>query len=334
MRFTKVYGIILIVIVVIAWFLCNPAFQSLPSSARTFPLKSSSNIPVPSATSTQDSRSLLLFSVHGPSAGIYEINSDGSNLKIVIANGFAPDWSPDGKSFVYAAELAGQSHIYNSKADGSEGVQLTCGSFSDDFPIWLPDGETIAFRSTDQKGLWWWRTIRSSGGGMTSLTNPSYDFFFQTLAWSGDGNWIAWMSLKEQQMRDDGSSQIHVRRADGSGEVALTENLWANINPSWSPDGLRIAFLSEMDGIYGKYSLYTIGRDGSGLERLLDNTHFLDADTRLSWSPDGQFIAYNTAMPDGCIHVVDTLTGEVREVIDLAAALGPGNIPGPPAWQP
>jgi Tol biopolymer transport system component len=334
MKFAKVYGIVLIVIVLIAWFLCNPAFQSLPLSVGTnFPTPSST-LPATSAIAAAASPSLLLFSVNGPTAGLYEIDSDGSNLKKVIANGFAPNWSPDGKRFVYSVELAGKSHLYLAQADGSDVMQLTHGSLSEDFPIWLPDGETIAFRSTDGKGLWWWRAIHSDGSGLTDLTAPSYDFFYQTLAWSRDGQWIASMSVTEQQKRHDGSSQIHVAHADGSDEFALTGNLWANINPCWSPDATQLAFLSEMDGTYGKYSLYVIGRDGSGLYRLLDNTHFLDADTRLSWAPDGQFIAYNSSMLEARINVIDVLTGEVRVLVDLPAALGPGNIPGPPAWQP
>lgn len=334
MKFTKVYGIILIVIVLIAWFLCNPALQSLPTQVGTIPADSTSTNPGSTSTPTDILHPWILFSVHGPAAGIYEIDPDGSGLKKVIANGYDPFWSPDGSRFVFSMPIAGQNHIFIANADGSNIVQLTRDSVSDDFPIWLPDGETIAFRSTDQKGLWWWRSARSNGTGLNDLTTPSYDFFFQALAWSRDGKWIAWMSLTEQRTRNDGSSQIHIRRVDGSGEIALTDNTWANINPSWSPDGSRVAFLSEVDGTYGKYSLYIIGRDGKGLQRLLDENNFLDATTRLSWSPDGQFIVYNPSVPNDRINAIDTATGQVRELIRISAILGSGNIPGSPAWQP
>lgn len=334
MKFTKVYGIILIVVVLIAWFLCNPALQSLPIQVGTIPADLTSTSPGSPSTAADIPHPSILFSVNGAAAGIYEIDPDGSHLKKVIPNGYDPAWSPDGSMIAFSAPATGQSHIDIAQADGSEASQLTRDSFSDDFPIWLPDGKTIVFRSTDLKGLWWWRTVHSDGARLTNLTSPSYDFFFQTLAWSQDGKWIASMSLAEQKTRNDGSSQIHIRRVDGSGEVALTDNPWANINPSWSPDGTRIAFLSDMDGTYGKYSLYIIGRDGKGLQRLLDEKNSLDATTRLSWSPDGQFIVYNTSLPDGRINVIETATGQIRELINISAALGAGNIPGPPAWQP
>jgi Tol biopolymer transport system component len=334
MKFTKVYGIILIVIVLIAWFLCNPALQSLPTQVGTITAGFTSTLTGSTSAPAETPHASILFSINGPAAGIYKVDPDGLHMKQIIADGYAPGWSPDGSMIVFSAELAGQSHIFIAKPDGSEVSQVTRDSFSDDFPIWLPDGETIAFRSTDQKGLWWWRVARSDGATMSNLTSPSYDFFFQTLSWSRDGNWIASMSLTEQRTRNDGSSQIRIRRADGSGEFALTDNTWANINPAWSPDGARLAFLSELDGTYGKYSLYLIDRDGKGMQRLLDNNHFLDATTRLSWSPDGQFIVYNTSLPDNRINVIDTATGEVRELIDISAVLGTGNISGPPAWQP
>ena len=87
------------------------------------------------------------------------------------------------------------------------------------------------------------------GGGLpiwkrnevTQYSEPLYDFFFQTPAWSPDGQEIAYMSLIEQEQRNEGSSQIHVKNVDGSNDIALTNNIWANINPLWSPDGQKIA---------------------------------------------------------------------------------------------
>lgn len=98
---------------------------------------------------------------------------------------------------------------------------------------------------------------------ITKMTEPSYDFFFQTPAWSPDGQKLLTMSLVEQSIRNDGSSQIHISNADGSDERTLTANIWANINPAWSPDGQKIAFLSEMDGTYNNFALYSMNPDGS-----------------------------------------------------------------------
>jgi Tol biopolymer transport system component len=54
--------------------------------------------------------------------------------------------------------------------------------------------------------------------------------------------------------------------------------------PAWSPQGDRIAFVSE--GRSGESGLYVVSRDGSGLLRLNDGWD-------PAWSPDGQWIAFS-----------------------------------------
>ena len=57
--------------------------------------------------------------------------------------------------------------------------------------------------------------------------------------------------------------------------------------PSWSPDGDRLAFISRRDR---QDEIYFIGIDGAGLKRV---THDLVAKRGPSWSPDGGRIAYS-----------------------------------------
>ena len=55
---------------------------------------------------------------------------------------------------------------------------------------------------------------------------------------------------------------------DGSIPSRLTTNLAQDYNPTWSPDGNRIAFQSDRDG---NTEIYVMHADGSNQTRLTNN---------------------------------------------------------------
>jgi Tol biopolymer transport system component len=59
--------------------------------------------------------------------------------------------------------------------------------------------------------------------------------------------------------------------ADGSGQRNLTRNPAFDNDPAWSPDGRRLAFVSNREG---SYRVYVMNADGSGqrrVQRVTDN---------------------------------------------------------------
>ena len=261
---------------------------------------------------------------------IYAACEDGSQVTRLTddpASALMPAWSPDSSQIAFVSMRTGLSQIFIMNTDGSDQTQVTA-DFSNDWPIWMPEGNSIAFRTTDGKGLWLWRLFDLKSDEIQNLTEPSFDFFYQKLSWSPDGKYIAIMSMEEQKARNDGSSQIHIRGIDGYADKVLTDNIWANIVPVWSPDSQRIAFLSETHGQYDIYALYVINSDGTGLRQLTDAV-YTDTGASYTWSRDGRTIAIGDHNI-GRIMLIDVTSGRSVEL----PVTGSGEATFWPVWQP
>ena len=86
----------------------------------------------------------------------------------------------------------------------------------------------------------------------------------------------------------DGNPEIYLMDAEGTNQIRLTNHPTWDIQPSWSPDGGRIAFVSDRNG--GNYQIYVMDSNGKNVKRLTDGEY----DWRPAWSPDGQQIAFHS----------------------------------------
>ena len=126
----------------------------------------------------------------------------------------------------------------------------------------------------------------------------------------------------------DGNGEIYMMNADGSEQVRLTNHPGADFDPTWSPTGEHIAFVSERDH-QGLYDIYLMDADGQNIRRAFSDVEYRTAPT---WSPDGENIAYHTysPIPDWAVYF-DRLGGGKPERLSEAARIMRG---GFPAWSP
>lgn len=72
--------------------------------------------------------------------------------------------------------------------------------------------------------------------------------------------------------------QVYMMNADGSAQTQLTNSSGFNRNPAWSPDGGQIAFQTDRDG---NNEIYVMNADGSAPLNLTNNPA---SDEQPSWS--------------------------------------------------
>ncbi len=122
----------------------------------------------------------------------------------------------------------------------------------------------------------------------------------------------------------DGNREIYTVKADGTGLVRVTNDPANDEAPKWSPDGSRIAFISDRSG--DGPEVYVMNADGSNVVRLTFTASYSQDP---SWSPDGTKIVYST-MSDGSANLW-SVDADVCAPRLLFAKPG---WEGQPAWSP
>src|SRR6266511_2098504 len=120
--------------------------------------------------------------------------------------------------------------------------------------------------------------------------------------------------------------------ANGSGLQRLTTDPANDFDPGWSPDGTKVAFMSQEPGASGNdpdYNIYVMNADGSDQHRITDRfAQFAD------WSPDGPYLVFapglNIIRPDGSGLISLRVGGGEPEFPDWTAQGRVGR-PGHPA---
>jgi Tol biopolymer transport system component len=202
-----------------------------------------------------------------------------------------PVWSGDGKWLYFASNRGGTANIWRVAIDEKSGrleevpepvsvAATTVGKFS-----LSRDGKRLVFEAVAP--LSEIRKVSFDPERGVVVGQPTTAFraamFVVEPDISPDGDEIVFRSMGRQE-------NIFRVRTDGTKFRQLTDDVFKNRGPEWSPDRTRIAFYSDRGG---RYEVWTIRPDGSGLTQITRTNR--DGAWFPQWSPDGRSIAY----PDG-----------------------------------
>jgi dipeptidyl aminopeptidase/acylaminoacyl peptidase len=109
---------------------------------------------------------------------------------------------------------------------------------------------------------------------------------------SPDGQLILFTRGGVDRMNDRNKSSLLLVDVGGTRVRELTDGGFEVSSPTWSPDGKRIAFLSDRSGANQIHVMWIDTRE------VVQLTNLEHAPRALTWSPDGQKIAFTSFIPD------------------------------------
>ena len=256
-------------------------------------------------------------------------DSDGSISKVEFYQGstLISTVTASPYSFNWSYVPAG-TYALTAKATDNNGASTTSNSVSIIVTTSSVAIGKIAFAS-NRDGCDQIYLMNTDGTGQTCLSNGASND--ESPKWSPDNSRIAFQS--DRDFENDGDNpiygmDIYVMNWDGSGVSRLTNSTYDDINPVWSPDGTKIAFMSFRNGL--NYQIYVMNADGSGQVNISnDNAN----DTQPSWSPDGTKIAFASDRDQAgflSIYVMN-VNGSNQTTVTLS---GTGLLDEQPAWSP
>jgi len=221
----------------------------------------------------------LLAIINGGMLGLADIITGEYIYLVVPSYGgiYGAAASPDGYNVVYSAQRDINSipTIWMVNSDGRDAWVLHSDISASHF-AWSPDGMRIAFLGSG------WMMMDANGENLHSVGSHYLPHnYMAPPVWSPDSQKLATISSTDADVFTEGSwtervfegTAVYIIDANtGEDYPLLTDGSTGYLDPAWSPDGSKLVFVSNRNG---KYGLWMVNMDGSGLTLLVESDEMI-----------------------------------------------------------
>jgi Tol biopolymer transport system component len=212
---------------------------------------------------------------------------DGSAERKLIEENeeiYSARWSPSGDSIYFLHGKGSTSEISRIPINGkAEPVAIASGLETGEFFTLSADGSRLAYtREHDYSNLWQVRLQPPAKEKAEPSQITSGTSYYALPSFSPDGKWIAFALGA-----NDAEANIFKMQTAGGEPIQLTYfNHAMTSSPAWSPDGQRIAFVSDQNGTP---RVWTISANG-GVPQPLEETNAANTNSHLAWWPSRDIV--------------------------------------------
>ena len=233
---------------------------------------------VVSAVSRSPDGRLLAFRIREGPGDHYEVMATDGTGRRPVATDLAVEgeschdvWSPDSRYLVSGVDVVGgnKGRIVVIDVSSGDARFVTPETEQAGCPIWAPDGQWIAYTTSDLV----LERVRADGTGPKRLATDAGG----ATSWSDDG-WIYW---------DNPDRGVHRTQVETGETEALSDPRFGKGHaPALSPSGTQLAVIYDVRP-RGPWNLYLSAPDGSDAQRLASDVLVFDG-----WSTDGQYLLF------------------------------------------
>ena len=219
---------------------------------------------------------------------IWTLKPDGSEQrKLVEENNEinSPRWSPAGDAIYYVRRKESTTDLVRVSVAGrhAEPSVLVSGlQMGERFTV-SRDGSRLAYtRANDNSNLWRIHLAAGERGKPAISQLTSGTSYHGEASFSPDGRWLTFSA---------GSSAVetNIYKMDLSGGPPIQLTFFEHVttaSPAWSPDGQRIAFVSNQNG---PTKVWTVNANGDSAQPL-ERTNAASSNDELAWFPSSEIV--------------------------------------------